>query len=447
MKSRVISILLTATMGATLLAGCGSGTAATSDAASSSGGAEASAPAASADGEDVTITYWGWDSDYYEPMFAAYSAEHPNVHFEPTATEWGDMLTKAQQALASGSELPVLLPMDLSLIENWKTMDILDDLTQYGINADDYADALSVKTLTADGKDIGVVENVCPAGIAYKRDLAKEYFGTDDPDELFKIFNSYDAYVEKGKEVADKSGGSVKLFHSAQSISEWFYFASEVPTQTDNTLNYTEKMTDVFTKTIALRDADAVDTYANGTPEANATYADDTHIFYHNPDWANTYYIEGNDPDGAGNWGLMHAPVDYSCGGTAIGITSASTDAQKQAAADFIIWATQGDGAKVARDETGFISAYKELMNDKEFSKRSDEDFFGGEDISTLYYTEIADNMKIAASSPWENAMVTVRNDVAQQIVDDPSIDLDKALELGKEELTQLVTDSTIEIK
>jgi multiple sugar transport system substrate-binding protein len=70
--------------------------------------------------EPVTITYWGWDSNYYQPMMDAYTELHPNVTFEATATEWGDMLTKAQQALASGSDLPTIIPMDITLIGNWK---------------------------------------------------------------------------------------------------------------------------------------------------------------------------------------------------------------------------------------------------------------------------------------------------------------------------------------
>ena len=87
MKKKLISMLLAAAMTATLVSGCGAG----SDTSSSDEGS-------SGDGDTVTLTYWGWDSNFYEPMFEAYEAEHPNVHFEPTAVEYGEMITKAQQA-------------------------------------------------------------------------------------------------------------------------------------------------------------------------------------------------------------------------------------------------------------------------------------------------------------------------------------------------------------
>jgi len=458
MKKKALSVLLVASMAVAALAGCGSSS---DDNAAAPAAEESEAPAeeageapaeapeeepAEASGEEVTITYWGWDSNFYDPMFEAYSATHPNVHFEPVATEWGDMLTKAQQALASNSELPVLVPMDNALLENWKKMDIMEDLTTLGLNPDDYADVYIKKTTTADGKIIGVFENVAPSGIAYKRDMAKQYFGTDDPDELFEIFSSYDAYVDKA---ADVVADGKFMFHSGQAVAEWLYWASEVPTQTDNTINYTEKMTDVFSKLIAMRDTGAIDTYQNGTPEGNATYAARDHVFYPCPDWAITYYIKGNDPDGSGNWGIMKAPVSYSHGGTALGITKASTDAQKAAAYDFIAWVTSDpEGAAVNRDAVGYITPHKNFLNDAEFTRRgADEEYFGGEDIGALYYQDIMQAMKVADSSTWENEVVSVRNDVAQQIMDDSAMTLEQALANGMEELTQLVTDSEITIE
>ncbi|MCR4656203.1 MAG: ABC transporter substrate-binding protein [Lachnospiraceae bacterium] len=440
MKKKFFNVVLAMTMTAALFAGCAAPaeTGGTSPADSNASG-EASA-------DQVTVTYWGWDSNFYGPMFAAYEERNPNVHFEPVATEWGDMLTKAQQSLASNSDLPVLIPMDNALIENWKSMDILEDLTALGIDSTGYSDLYVKKATTSDGKVVGVFENVCPSGIAYKRDLAKQYFGTDDPDELYELLSSYDAYEEKGAEIA--ADGKF-LFHSGQAVAEWLYWASEVPTQTGDTINLTEKFTDVFDTLIKLRDTGALDTYQNGTPEGNATYSDDVHIFYPCPDWAITYYIKGNDPEGSGNWGIMKAPVSYSHGGTALGVTKASTDEQKAAAVDFIKWVTSDrEGAVIMKDEAGYITPYKELLNDTEFTQRTaDKEFFGGEDLGALYYQDIMQAMKVADSSTWENEVVSVRNDIAQQLMDDKSMGLEQAIQNAKDELSQLVTDENITIE
>ena len=334
MSKKIISLLLTLVMAACLFAG------------------------AFAEEEPVTITYWGWDiSNFAQPMMDAYIAKHPNVTFEPIATEWGDMLTKVQQALASGSELPTIIAMDRALIANWKQFDILEDLNGYDVDTSVYNQALIDAATTDDGRLIGLFSAACPAGIAYKRDLAKEYFGTDDPAELQEMFATYDDYVEKGKEVAEATDGSVFLFHSGQAVAEWLYFASDVANYEDGKINMTAKMEDVMGKLIALRDAGAVDTYQNGTPEGNATYAGKNHIFYPCPDWAITYYIEANDPDGSGNWGIIKAPVNYQHGGTAFGITTSATDEQKAAAYDYINWCVSDPEERGGKkDIAGYIT-------------------------------------------------------------------------------------------
>lgn len=438
MKKKIISLLLTTTMVATLVVGCGSKS------------NDGTTDAVSSDGDEViTITSWGWDSGYTDVMFKSYEETHPNVHFEPVAVEHGDMLTKVQQALASGSELPTFIFLDNIYIENWKEMDIFVDLKEYGFDTSNYVEDLANQSVTESGEVMGAQLNVCPSGIAYKRDLAKEYFGTDDPDELFQIFNSYDAYVEKGAEVYEKSNGKVHLFHSAQAVAEWLYFASDIANMDGDTLNYTDKMTDIMSVLVKLRDANALDSYQNGTPEANATYADDAHIFYPCPNWSPAYYIMGNDPEGAGNWGLMHAPVDYNHGGGALGISNTATEEQKQAAYDFIIWATEGEGAAIARDNLGYVTPYKPLMEDSEWITCGEElkAFFGGEDIISLYYQEIAPNITLASPSKWDESMINVRSDLAQLAADDKDMDLDTLMQTGKEQITQLVTDGSVTIK
>lgn len=399
--------------------------------------------------EPVTITYWGWDiSNFAQPQMDRYTELHPNVTFEPTAVEWGDMLTKTQQALASGSDLPTIIPMDLSLIGSWKAFDIFEDLQEYGVDPSKYNQALISAATTDDGKLIGLYECTCPSGIAYKRDLAKEYFGTDDPEELQAMFTSIDDYVEKGKEVAEASDGSVFLFHSGQAVAEWLYFASEIPNADGTTINMTDKMNDVMGKLIALRDAGAVDTYQNGTPEANATYSDKNHIFYPCPDWAITYYIKGNDPDGAGNWGLIKAPAGYQHGGTAMGVTSSASDAEKAVAADFIKWCiSDPEGAAIMRDNAGYVTHDADILADGTFAKRADEDFFGGQDISTLLYKDIAAQIEIPTPSKYDNDVINTRNDIAQQIMNDPAMTLEDAVAAAIDELSQIVTDPDAEIK
>lgn len=55
--------------------------------------------------------------------------------------------------------------------------------------------------------------------------------------------------------------------------------------------------------------------------------------------------------------------------------------------------------------------------------------------------------MSIAAPSVYDNDIVSVRNDVAQQLMNDSSMTLDDAVEAAIEELGQLITDENVTIK
>lgn len=439
---KVISVLLILAMTLTMFTACGS---------DSKGTEEKKETTDSESKDDVTtITYWGWDSNFTDPTFSAFMKEHPEIKIEATDVGYSDLFPKVQQALASGSELPTMVPMNNTLAESFKQLDMMEDLSgePYNAKPEEWVNYVVKRNTTDDGQMIGLGENVTPSGIAYKRDLDKKYFGTDDPNELAAMFETYDDYIEKGKEVNEKSGGKDFLFHSGGAVGEWLYFADQTEVQIGNEVNFTEKMTNVLDVLCRMRDNKVVDTYENGTPQANATYADENHIFYPCPDWAITYYIKANDPDGSGNWGIMKPPGGgYSAGGTSIGISSDATDEQKEAAWKFIQWVlTSDEGVKVNKEEAGYITTYKKYCEDESFTTNEDE-YFGGQDTGKLFYSEILPNCKIPETSVYDQTIVDIRDLLATAIMADDSLTVDDAIKQGLEECENRITESDITIK
>ncbi len=93
MKKRVLSMLLVASMTGALLAGCGSGETASTDASAdaaadtntAAAGTETAADAAATDGEAVTLKWAIWDQEttpYWNALKEAYEAANPNVTIE-----------------------------------------------------------------------------------------------------------------------------------------------------------------------------------------------------------------------------------------------------------------------------------------------------------------------------------------------------------------------------
>ena len=80
-------------------------------------------------------------------------------------------------------------------------LDIWEDITKepYNFDTSQVMDYLIPLETSESGIYVGPE---CPsvAGLAYKRELAKEFLGTDDPKELEKMLSDWDSFIEKGKE-------------------------------------------------------------------------------------------------------------------------------------------------------------------------------------------------------------------------------------------------------
>jgi multiple sugar transport system substrate-binding protein len=393
-----------------------------------------------------TVTIWTWDYDNTLKMADAFNAVYPNIKIEVVNVAYSDYYTKIQQAVASGSELPDIVAQSCTLLKNYGDLGIFEDLSKapYNVDSNAFFDYIKDRAIMDDGTLIGVEESVNPSGIAYKRDLAKKYFGTDDPDELSQMFTSLDDFITHGEEVQEKSGGEDYMFHSPGAVAEMLYFMNATQLESNDTIYFSDKMSSVLEYLTKFRDNKIMDTFQNGTPQANATYADDHHIFYPCPNWVINYYIKPNDPDGSGNWGIMTPPGGgYSCGGTSLGITNTS-DA-KEDAFKFIHWCLMTkDGAEMMKDQLNFFVPIKSVYEDPDFLGGGDE-FFGGQNINDFFYNKLAPSIKTLSVSRYDQTVIDIRDLLATAISDDPSLTAEDALNQGLEEAQSKITDMTVE--
>lgn len=433
-------------------AGCvQSGPASSAEPQESSAPASEAAPAASeaepAPADASVVTYWGWDSNFNEPMGKFFAEENPGYTLEVTALAHADYLAKIQQTVASGSDLPDILLGESNLRGKLFELDIWEDLSQEPYNAtpDLFFDFTKARCTNSKGEFIGIEMSLSPSAMAYKRDLAKEYFGTDDRAELEAMFADMSTYPIKAKEVQDKSGGETFLFHSSGLVMEWLYFSDATPiSNSAGDLDFTGKMTGVLTNMANLRDAGAIDKFQMGTPQGNAAYADPNHIFYPCPNWAIDYYIKSNDPNGSGNWGLMiPATGGYSAGGTVMGISKTSKN--KEGAWKFIHWATMTQqGVDHMKNDVNYYVPTKEFYTDSTFVSKVDP-FFSDQDVGAIFYNEIVPVIKVAAVSPYDTVMYDVTQLLAQSMIADPALTAEAALQKGIEEVKNKLPDATVQ--
>ena len=153
--------------------------------------------------EEVTgnILFWSWDPNFFD-MVQKMNDIYPNVTFDfVTVASADDYMQKLQAALTSGSDVPDILAMEINNVGKFYDMGISEDLEQHEIDKDLLIPYLADIGTDDNGTFIGIPNTAAPGGLYYRRDLAKEYLGTDDPDEISAMVSDWDSFIATGNKI------------------------------------------------------------------------------------------------------------------------------------------------------------------------------------------------------------------------------------------------------
>ncbi len=376
-----------------------------------------------------TLTTWGWDENYWNHVTAAFNKIYPKIKFEFTPVANGDYLQKLQTSLAAGVPIPDIPWAIIDSRGRTFELDIWEPLNKspYNMNSKDVFEYLLPIMKNSKGDICGVEQGINPAAMAYKRDLAKKYLGTDDPVQLSKMLPAWDDFVVKGKEVVAKSGGKVYMMQGIGDIYQIARDQNPTPWVTGgNNVNATKIFEPLLQRVVQFRDAKILDKLVAWTPAWYASFGQDKYIFAGCAIWTPQYVIQPNDPKGKGNWGLMRAPGgNFSWGGTTLGISKQCK--HKLAAWEFVKFATLSvEGAKAAR-EVGFLTSYKAAYEDPEFASIKNE-WFGGQDIGKYWIDEVAPAVKIRPMSKYDNIIKDSVDLIVTSLNNDSNMGVDEAM-------------------
>ncbi len=224
MKRKAVSILLAAAMAASVLAGCGSQPnegSSKSDSASTqeSQGAE----------EGKVINIYSWNNEFRERVEAVYPEvvetskdgtvttlkDGTEIHWTINPNQDGVYQQKLDEALMKQADAPADDKVDIFLSETDYVNKYTDaeadaamPLTDLGIDPEkDLADQYSFTKVTAsdtNGVQRGSTWQCCPGLLVYRRDIAKDVFGTDDPEKVGEKVKDWDTMKATAEELKAK---------------------------------------------------------------------------------------------------------------------------------------------------------------------------------------------------------------------------------------------------
>lgn len=372
MKLRKLTAVLLAGVMALSMVACGGekAPAATDDAATTETTAtdDAAATDAEAPAElSGKLVVWTLANDLIQ-FGDQFMAANPGVEVETVVIAPADYPTKVQSALLGGETEPDIICGEPQMLGSMYEAGFFEDLDQAPYNAQDYADKIVDYVWEvgqdADGIQRAISYQITPAGLYYRRDIATEVFGTDDPAEIGKLFADYQTILETGETL--KAAG-YKIFASDAEIN---YFSGDTAWVVDGKLNVDQARFDYLDLCVALYQNDLTAFAAQwaapwyqamsgpvplltaetqwGNDDLNvwdaeafaaATEgAETTEVFaFGLPSWG-VLTMRDNVGDNSGKYGVCSGPSYGFGGGTFIGISSQSE--RKELAWEYVKFCT-----------------------------------------------------------------------------------------------------------
>ena len=166
-----------------------------------SGSSKDSEGAANKDGKIVVWTL----SDDLKQFADYYKEKNPGKEVEVTVIAPADYPTKVTTALRG---VPDVIVGEPQMIPNFMEAGFFEDLSQAPYNAEEYKDKIVDYVFQAGKDENGIVRalsyQVTPGGITYRRDIAKDVWGNDDPEFIAEKFKDVKTIIETAKELKDK---------------------------------------------------------------------------------------------------------------------------------------------------------------------------------------------------------------------------------------------------
>ena len=399
-RKKLLSLLLAGTM-ALGLAACGS-----------SNETAGNGSAAEGNGQAEKLVIWTLAKDLQQ--FADRYTEKTGVETEVVVIEPADYPTKVQTALMGGETEPDIIVGEPQMLDDMYDAGFFANLDEFG--AKDYegkiVDYVWEVGQDADGIQRAISYQITPAGIYYRRDIAQTVFGTDDPEEIGKLFADYSTILDTAKTL--KSAG-YRIFASDSEIS---YFSGDSAWVVDGKLNvdsareaYMDLVVDLYqgdltayanqwstpwyqamagevpilTAEIQNYEDDSVNVWDAAAFEEATKDLERTEVFaFGLPSWG-VLTMRDNVQETSGLWGVCAGPSYGFGGGTFIGISENSN--RKDTAWDFVKFCTLDEETAdwwietSQGDTVSLISALEKHADDA-------NDIYGGEHLYSFWQSQ-----------------------------------------------------------
>ena len=468
MKKRAVSMLLAASMVATMFAGCGNKDGAASSDGNKTAGTETGASddgASTDDGagevadlsqyisgeeEGKVINIYSWNDEARQRICAVYDRvvetnkegtvttldDGTEIHWIVNPNQDGVYQQKLDEALMNQADAAADDKVDIFLSETdyvFKYTDAAADvaipLSALGITDADLADQYDFTRVVASdaaGVQRGSTWQCCPGLLVYRRDIAKDVFGTDDPAEIAKLTSDWETLKGTAQTLKDKGYYTFSSYADTfrlygNSISEsWVADGS-------STLKVDPQITNWVADSKEWLDNGYVDKNIKGqwNDDWNKAMGSSSKVFaFLFPAWGIDFVLKPNWDGEEGSWAVTTPPQAYNWGGSYIHGCAGTDNPEHVKEIILALTCDKDNLLKITKDYADFTntkSGMQEAAADDSYASA----MLGGQN-PIAYFAPVADSIKMAPLSAYDQGCVElIQNSFSDYL--QGNVDYDKA--------------------
>ena len=359
--------------------------------------ADTEAPAEeSSEGKVFNIYAW---NEEFKGFFEKYYPvpEGVTVNWIITPSDNGAYQEKLDQALlnqenAADDDKVDLFLAEADYIQKYTDSAFTQDVTQLGVTDFSNTYAYTVQCASdASGVVKGVSFQCCPAALIYRRSIAQDVLGTDDPVEVQKALSDWDKFNDVAAQA--KAKGYMMTASESATYRVFSNNADEPWVDADNNLQIPEAMKTWMAQAKEFTDKGYTQTCDIWSDECTAQMFKDGKVMcYFGPAWYYNFSM-GNAQDAEkgcyGDWAICEGPQAHFWGGTWL-LAPAGTDNPTMVAD---IMNTFINDEEVC---TNLVKNEMQFSNNQKVNAacaaEGGNDFLGGQN-DTAMYVEMAKNI------------------------------------------------------
>lgn len=309
-------------------------------------------------------------------------------------------------------QYPDMVALEADYILKYVNSDYTLPITDLGITTDDLKNQYEYTykiTTDSNGAIKGLSWQACPGAMMYRRSLAKQYLGTDDPAKVQEYVKDWDTMLETARKINKDSNGATKMFSGNDDVQRVFMAARTQPWVKDDVLTIDDQMLSYMDFNKALEQENLTNKTTQWDTAWTSNVNSDNTFAYMGCTWFLHWTLKANsgalDADGKvdeskladssyGDWAMCQGPQEYYWGGTWL---SATKDCSDPELAGLIMKFMTCDTANMKQicEETLDYVNNKEAVNQLIAEGKGEFDFLGGQDFLAMF-SELAEKVDVS---------------------------------------------------